>query len=132
MGGGSTQCLPLEFYTSQVTSTKDDKVQRYASTMLVWHQNQRRLCFGVDIAHRGERVSLGLSANILIAQFHQSGDSRILSWCCAVSMSVGANKCAFDKEVMEVTVKPDSQTVTHLWSIIAPEILGPISTNSIC
>lgn len=72
MGGGSTQCLPLEFYTSQVTSTKDDEVQRYASTMLVWHQNQRRLCFGVDIAHRGERVSLGLSANILIAQFHRS------------------------------------------------------------
>lgn len=69
MGGGSTQCLPLEFYTSQVTSTKDDEVQRYASTMLVWHQNQRRLCFGVDIAHRGERVSLGLS---VIAQFHRS------------------------------------------------------------
>ena len=53
----------------------------------------------------------------------ESGDSRILSWCCAVSKSVGnkvgANKCAFDKEVMEVTLKPDSQTVTHLWQSVA-------------
>ena len=30
-----------------------------------------------------------------------------------------------DKEVMEVTLKPDSQMVTHLWSIISPR-------NSIC
>ena len=31
------------------------------------------------------------------------------------------NKCAFDKEVMEVTLKPDSQTVTtvvHVESLI--------------
>ena len=32
-------------------------------------------------------------------------------------------------EVMEVTLKPDSQTVTCLWSIIAPGIPGSISTN---
>ena len=32
---------------------------------------------------------------------------------------------------MEVTLKPDSQTVTQLWQLSPPEILGPISTNSV-
>ena len=41
----------------------------------------------------------------------ESGDTRVLSWCCTVSKSVGnyvgANKCVIEKEVMEGTLKPD-------------------------
>ena len=53
----------------------------------------------------------------------ESGDTRMLNWCCSVSKPIGrtfVDKCAIEKEVMEVTLKPESQTVTCLWSIIAP------------
>ena len=46
-------------------------------------------------------------------------------------VGVALSASAFDKEVMEhveVTLKPDFQTVTQLWP---PEILGPISTNNV-
>ena len=50
--------------------------------------------------------------------------TRILGKCCTTSKpvgnKVGANKCATEKEVIELTLKPDSQKVTYLWSVSVP------------
>ena len=40
---------------------------------------------------------------------------------------MGVNKCAIENNLMEVTLKPDSQPVTHLWQLSLPESPGYIS-----